>query len=327
MARPDKAAAVAELSKKFTSSSGIVLTEYRGLSVKALKELRRSLGDNATYAVSKNTLTTIAAREAGVPGIEAHLVGPTAIAFVDGDAVAGGQGAAGLRPDPSAPGDQGRRAGREVPGARRGSQARGPGVARGAAGQGRRRDEGHPAAGDLVDLRTAVPDRPAAGRAGGGRQGEPLADRRPRGAERCRRGHRQSRAVPTWTRQSRSDADLAAAEATAEPSNAELPRRTPRHRRSRRSRAELAADRADSPILQQTGRCGGCQILQLPLRRSILQLPLRRSILQLPLQTRRRPSPPAIPRQRPLRKTTRKGRPSWRSSAPPSSLTPSRSSP
>ena len=87
MARPDKAAAVAELSKKFTSSSGIVLTEYRGLSVKALKELRRSLGDNATYAVSKNTLTTIAAREAGVPGIEAHLVGPTAIAFVDGDAV------------------------------------------------------------------------------------------------------------------------------------------------------------------------------------------------------------------------------------------------
>ena len=87
MARPDKAAAVAELSERFTSSSGIVLTEYRGLSVKALKELRRSLGDNATYAVSKNTLTTIAAREAGVPGIEAHLVGPTAIAFVDGDAV------------------------------------------------------------------------------------------------------------------------------------------------------------------------------------------------------------------------------------------------
>ena len=87
MVRPDKVAAVAELSEKFTSSSGIVLTEYRGLSVKALKELRRSLGDNATYAVSKNTLTMIAAREAGVPGIEAHLVGPTAIAFVDGDAV------------------------------------------------------------------------------------------------------------------------------------------------------------------------------------------------------------------------------------------------
>jgi large subunit ribosomal protein L10 len=87
MARPDKAAAVAELSEKFTSSSGIVLTEYRGLSVKALRELRRSLGDNASYAVSKNTLTTIAARDAKMPGIEAHLVGPTAIAFVTGDPV------------------------------------------------------------------------------------------------------------------------------------------------------------------------------------------------------------------------------------------------
>jgi large subunit ribosomal protein L10 len=64
-----------------------VLTEYRGLSVKALKELRRTLGDDATYAVSKNTLTTIAAREAGVSGVEEHLVGPTAIAFIEGDPV------------------------------------------------------------------------------------------------------------------------------------------------------------------------------------------------------------------------------------------------
>jgi large subunit ribosomal protein L10 len=87
MARPDKAAAVAELSERFTSSAGVVLTEYRGLSVKALGQLRRSLGDNATYAVSKNTLTTIAARESGVDGIEAHLVGPTAIAFIKGDPV------------------------------------------------------------------------------------------------------------------------------------------------------------------------------------------------------------------------------------------------
>ena len=55
--------------------------------MKALKELRRSLGDDATYAVSKNTLTTIAAREAGVEGIEEHLVGPTAIAFIEGDPV------------------------------------------------------------------------------------------------------------------------------------------------------------------------------------------------------------------------------------------------
>jgi large subunit ribosomal protein L10 len=87
MARPDKAAAVAELSGKFTSSAGVVLTEYRGLSVKALKELRRSLGENATYAVSKNTLTMIAARDAGIDGIDEHLVGPTAIAFIDGDPV------------------------------------------------------------------------------------------------------------------------------------------------------------------------------------------------------------------------------------------------
>lgn len=87
MARPDKAAAVAELAEKFTSSQGAVLTEYRGLSVKALQELRRSLGEDASYAVSKNTLTTIAAREAGLEGVEEHLVGPTAIAFIDGDPV------------------------------------------------------------------------------------------------------------------------------------------------------------------------------------------------------------------------------------------------
>jgi large subunit ribosomal protein L10 len=87
MARPDKAAAVAELADRFSSSSAVVLTEYRGLTVKALRDLRRSLGENATYAVSKNTLTTIAAREAGVAGIEQLLVGPTAITFVDGDPV------------------------------------------------------------------------------------------------------------------------------------------------------------------------------------------------------------------------------------------------
>jgi len=87
MARSDKVAAVAELANRFSSSAGVVLTEYRGLSVKALKELRRSLGDEASYSVSKNTLTTIAARDAGVEGIEEHLVGPTAIAFIDGDPV------------------------------------------------------------------------------------------------------------------------------------------------------------------------------------------------------------------------------------------------
>jgi large subunit ribosomal protein L10 len=87
MARSDKVAAVAELTNRFSSSAGVVLTEYRGLSVKALQELRRSLGDDASYCVSKNTLTTIAAREAGIDAIEEHLVGPTAIAFIDGDPV------------------------------------------------------------------------------------------------------------------------------------------------------------------------------------------------------------------------------------------------
>jgi large subunit ribosomal protein L10 len=87
MARSDKIAAVAELTDRFSSSAGVVLTEYRGLSVKALMQLRRSLGDNASYAVSKNTLTTIAAREAGLDAIEEQLVGPTAIAFINGDPV------------------------------------------------------------------------------------------------------------------------------------------------------------------------------------------------------------------------------------------------
>jgi large subunit ribosomal protein L10 len=87
MARSDKVAAVAELAGKLSSSAGVVLTEYRGLSVKALMQLRRSLGDEASYAVSKNTLTTIAAREAGLDVIEEQLVGPTAIAFINGDPV------------------------------------------------------------------------------------------------------------------------------------------------------------------------------------------------------------------------------------------------
>jgi len=87
MARPDKAAAVAELTDAFRDSSAAVLTEYRGLTVAQLKELRRSLAPNATYAVVKNTLTKIAAREAGVDAFESLLEGPSAIAFVSGDPV------------------------------------------------------------------------------------------------------------------------------------------------------------------------------------------------------------------------------------------------
>ena len=94
MARPDKAAAVAELTDQFRDSNAAVLTEYRGLTVAQLKQLRRALSGNATYAVVKNTLTSIAAREAGVPVDDAHLAGPSAIAFVNGDVV---EAAKGLR--------------------------------------------------------------------------------------------------------------------------------------------------------------------------------------------------------------------------------------
>ncbi|HEX6517264.1 MAG TPA: 50S ribosomal protein L10 [Nocardioidaceae bacterium] len=94
MARPDKAAAVAELVESFQESAGAVLTEYRGLTVKQLQQLRRALGENANYAVVKNTLTQIAAKEAGVEGFDDLLTGPTAIAFVNGDVV---EAAKGLR--------------------------------------------------------------------------------------------------------------------------------------------------------------------------------------------------------------------------------------
>ncbi|MBN9104231.1 MAG: 50S ribosomal protein L10 [Propionibacteriaceae bacterium] len=92
MARPDKAAAVAELADAFTSSAATVLTEYRGLTVKHLLELRRSLGENASYAVTKNTLTILAARDAGIEGLEESLTGPTAIAFIRGDIAAAAKG-------------------------------------------------------------------------------------------------------------------------------------------------------------------------------------------------------------------------------------------
>jgi large subunit ribosomal protein L10 len=94
MARPDKAAAVAELVDSFQESTGAVLTEYRGLTVKQLQDLRRALGENANYAVVKNTLTQIAAKEAGVDGFDDLLLGPTAIAFINGDVV---EAAKGLR--------------------------------------------------------------------------------------------------------------------------------------------------------------------------------------------------------------------------------------
>ncbi len=92
MARPDKATAVAEIADLFRSASATVLTDYRGLSVAQLKELRTTLGADTSYAVVKNTLTKIAAKDAGVEGIDDLLVGPSAVAFVQGDVVEAAKG-------------------------------------------------------------------------------------------------------------------------------------------------------------------------------------------------------------------------------------------
>jgi len=94
MARADKQAAVAEIADEFSAAAGAVLTEYRGLTVKELKDLRRSLGANANYAVVKNTLAKIAAKQAGIDSFDDLLTGPTAIAFIKGDVV---EAAKGLR--------------------------------------------------------------------------------------------------------------------------------------------------------------------------------------------------------------------------------------
>jgi large subunit ribosomal protein L10 len=87
MARPDKVAAVAELTEKFRESNAAVLTEYRGLSVAQLTSLRSTIREHATYSVVKNTLTDRAAKEAGVTAFEGQFAGPSAIAFVTGDPV------------------------------------------------------------------------------------------------------------------------------------------------------------------------------------------------------------------------------------------------
>ncbi len=85
MARPDKEAAVAEIADDFRTATATVLTDYRGLSVTSMKQLRRSLGSTTKYAVVKNTLTKIAAKEAGVDVPSELLVGPSALAFIKGD--------------------------------------------------------------------------------------------------------------------------------------------------------------------------------------------------------------------------------------------------
>jgi large subunit ribosomal protein L10 len=94
MSKAERQATVEEITVRFRDSQAALLTEYRGLTVKQLKELRRSLGATTQYAVAKNTLTKIAAKEAGIEGLDELLVGPSAIAFVQGDPV---EAAKGLR--------------------------------------------------------------------------------------------------------------------------------------------------------------------------------------------------------------------------------------
>ncbi|KUI25681.1 50S ribosomal protein L10 [Mycobacterium sp. IS-1742] len=87
MAKADKATAVADIAEQFKEATATVVTEYRGLTVANLAQLRRSLGESATYSVAKNTLVKRAAAEAGIDGLDELFTGPTAIAFVQGEPV------------------------------------------------------------------------------------------------------------------------------------------------------------------------------------------------------------------------------------------------
>ena len=87
MAKADKATAVADIAERFKDATATVVTEYRGLTVSNLAELRRSLGSSTTYTVAKNTLVKRAAADAGVEGLDELFTGPTAIAFIEGEPV------------------------------------------------------------------------------------------------------------------------------------------------------------------------------------------------------------------------------------------------
>jgi large subunit ribosomal protein L10 len=87
MAKADKATAVADIAEQFKEATATVVTEYRGLTVANLAELRRSLSGSATYTVAKNTLVKRAASDAGIEGLDELFAGPTAIAFINGEPV------------------------------------------------------------------------------------------------------------------------------------------------------------------------------------------------------------------------------------------------
>jgi large subunit ribosomal protein L10 len=87
MAKADKATAVADIAEKFKEATATVVTEYRGLTVSNLAELRRALGAGTSYTVAKNTLVKRAASDAGIDGLDELFAGPTAIAFISGEPV------------------------------------------------------------------------------------------------------------------------------------------------------------------------------------------------------------------------------------------------
>ena len=89
MPRPEKVQAVADIKERMESARAVFFTEYRGLTVKAVQQLRNDLRNSgAEYKVVKMTLAKLAAAEAGFEGIDEYLVGPTALAFANSDAVA-----------------------------------------------------------------------------------------------------------------------------------------------------------------------------------------------------------------------------------------------
>ena len=87
MATPEKVSTVKTLADSFRSATAVYVTDYRGLTVPQLKQLRTGLRGNASFVIAKNTLTALAAKDAGIEGLDSLFYGPTAIAFVTGDPV------------------------------------------------------------------------------------------------------------------------------------------------------------------------------------------------------------------------------------------------
>jgi large subunit ribosomal protein L10 len=90
MPNAEKVEKVHALAERFRAAQGTLFSDYRGLTVKDAMELRATLrAQNASFVIAKNTLTKLAAKEAGIEGVDDLLQGPTGIVFADGDPIAG----------------------------------------------------------------------------------------------------------------------------------------------------------------------------------------------------------------------------------------------